>query len=51
MLDEFEEIKCDIVFIYDEESNYIEEMVLVNIDKALMLDINKKYEIYLKELK
>ena len=50
MPDEFEEIKCDIVFIWDEESNYVEEMVLVNIDKSLMVDINKKYEIYLKEV-
>ena len=43
MHEDFELIKCDIVFIWDEESNYVEEMVLVNIDKSLMVDINKKY--------
>lgn len=51
MDEDFDLIKCDIVFIWDEESNYVEEMVLVNIDKSLMVDINKKYEIYLKEVK
>ena len=51
MPEDFELIKCDIIFIWDEESNYIEEMVLVNIDKSLMVDINKKYKIYLKEVK
>lgn len=51
MPDEFEEIKYAIVFIWDEECNYVEEMVLANIDKSLMVDINKKYEIYLKEVK
>ena len=51
MPEDFELIKCDTVFIWDEESNYIEEMVLVNIDKSLMVDINKKYKIYLKEVK
>ena len=50
-MQEFEEIKCDIVFIWDKDSNYVEEMLLVNIDKAFMVDINKKYEIYLKEVK
>lgn len=50
-MQELEEIKCDIIFIWDEDSNYVEEMVLINIDKALMVDINKKYEIYLKEVK
>ena len=51
MHEDFELIKCDAVFIWDEDSNYVEEMVLVNIDKSLMVDINKKYEIYLKEVK
>lgn len=52
MNEDVEEIKCDIViFSWDEESKYIEEIVLVNIDKSLMVDINKKYEIYLKEVK
>lgn len=50
-MQELEEIKCDIIFIWDEDSNYVEEMVLINIDKALMVDINKKYKIYLKEVK
>lgn len=50
-MQELEEIKCDIIFIWDKDSNYVEEMVLINIDKALMVDINKKYEIYLKEVK
>ncbi len=40
-----------MVFVWDEESNYVEEIVLVDIDKSLMVDINKKYDIYLKEVK
>lgn len=51
MPDEFELIQCSIVFVWDEDSNYVEEIVLVDIDKSLMVDINKKYEIYLKEVK
>ena len=51
MQDEFELIQCSIVFVWDEGSNYVEEIILVDIDKSLMVDINKKYEIYLKEIK
>ena len=40
-----------MVFVWDEDSNYVEEIILVDIDKSLMVDINKKYEIYLKEVK
>ena len=48
---DFDIIPCSIVFVWDEDSNYIEEIILVDIDKSLMVDINKKYEIYLKEVK
>lgn len=51
MPDEFELIPCSMVFVWDEESNYVEEIVLVDIDKSLMVDINKKYDVYLKEVK
>ena len=44
-------IHCSIVFVWDKDSNYVEEIILVDIDKSLMVDINKKYEIYLKEVK
>lgn len=42
MLDEFELIPCSIVFVWDEDSNYVEEIVLVDIDKSLMVDIKQK---------
>lgn len=51
MPDEFELIPCNMVFVWDEDSNYVEEIILVDIDKSLMVDINKKYDIYLKEIK
>jgi hypothetical protein len=54
LLDEdknLQKILCNALFVWNEDGGCIEEINLVNINDILMVDINKKYEFYIKEIK
>jgi len=44
-------INCNVVFVWDEKSEYCEEIILCPTDKNLMIDTDKEYEFVLREVK
>ena len=50
-MEEEQIIKCNVVFVWDEKSEYCEEILLYPTDKNLMIDENKEYEFILREVR
>ncbi len=38
-----------IVFVWDEKSEYVEEIIITEMHKSNMIDFHKEYDVYLVE--
>lgn len=49
-LNQFQKINASgYVFVWDENSTFVEEIIITDLDKSNMIDFNKEYDIYIKE--